>query len=80
MNRILRNERTQLHPDTLDGLMRMALNQNDLKTWNPNPYTKHFNERDQHFLCDSPFAGDRRKKMSTEEIEDYNISPYSTIF
>ena len=81
MNRILRNERTQLHPSTLDALMRLALNINDVKTWNPNPYTKQFNERDNKFLCDSPFAGDKRKKItSTEEMEDYNISPYSTIF
>ena len=79
MNRILRNERTRLHPTTLDALMRMALNVNDVKTWNPNPYTKQY-EKENHFLCDSPLAGGRRKKMPTEEMEDYKISPYSTLF
>ena len=62
--------------------MRMQLNTDTVKTWDANGYTKQYNERDNHHLCDSSFAPDNRKKekCSTEDEYNDNISPYSLIF
>ena len=68
--------------EIIDALMRMQLNTDKLKTWDANDYTKQYNERDNHFLCDDSMAPDNRKKEKCSEEDDYNdnISPYSTLF
>ena len=58
--------------------MRMTLNIDNVKITDVNSYTKQYNERDRHFLCDDPLASDNTKQEKEEDL--FNISPYSTIF
>ena len=64
--------------------MRLQLNSPDVRLWDANKYTEKY-LKDRHFLCDDTMRGPgtprpKKEKPSEAFKDDFEISPYSTIF